>query len=98
MTTFLARQPENSLNRFVILDAQDWMEPDQIAGLWKEIARVGQPGTRIIFRSGASGSPVETALPSELKGKMMYQQETSSRLFKQDRSAIYGGFHLYTMN
>jgi S-adenosylmethionine-diacylglycerol 3-amino-3-carboxypropyl transferase len=98
MTTFLATLPAGALNRFVILDAQDWMEPDQIAELWSEIARVGQPGARIIFRSGASGSPVEAALPPELKRRVTYEQETSSRLFQKDRSAIYGGFHLYTMN
>jgi S-adenosylmethionine-diacylglycerol 3-amino-3-carboxypropyl transferase len=98
MTTFLESRPSGSLNRFVMLDAQDWMEPDQIAGLWREIGRVAQPGTRIIFRSGAAGSPVETALPHHLKQRVQYKKELSGKFFQQDRSAIYGGFHLYTMN
>jgi S-adenosylmethionine-diacylglycerol 3-amino-3-carboxypropyl transferase len=98
MTNFLAKRPDRSLNRFVILDAQDWMKPEQIAELWLQISRVGQTGTRIIFRSGAAGSPVETALPSTLKRRMKYEEDASLRFFQRDRSAIYGGFHLYTMN
>ncbi len=98
MTEFLNRQSDNSLNRFVMLDAQDWMEPHQIEELWREIARVGEPGTRIIFRSGASGSPVEEALPPDLAGRFAYHREVSSDFFKRDRSAIYGGFHLYSLD
>jgi S-adenosylmethionine-diacylglycerol 3-amino-3-carboxypropyl transferase len=98
MNGFLQSQAPGSLNRFVMLDAQDWMEPHQIADLWQHIASVAQPNSRIIFRSGAASSPVETALPPELKGRVKYEQEISNRLFQRDRSAIYGGFHLYTMN
>jgi S-adenosylmethionine-diacylglycerol 3-amino-3-carboxypropyl transferase len=94
----MATLEAGSVNRFVMLDAQDWMTGDQIAALWKQISRVGQPGTRIIFRSGASASPVEGALPAELKQRFVYQQELSTKLFQKDRSAIYGGFHLYEMN
>jgi len=98
MTGFLATQPAQSLNRFVLLDAQDWMSPMQMTALWRQIHRVGQPGTRIIFRSGASASPVETALPPELLANFRYEKDLSQSLFTQDRSAIYGGFHLYVMN
>jgi S-adenosylmethionine-diacylglycerol 3-amino-3-carboxypropyl transferase len=97
MTGFLATLTPGSLNRFVLLDAQDWMTSDQITALWRQISRVGQPGARIIFRSGASRSPVENALPPELKSKFTYHEALSMKLFQQDRSAIYGGFHLYVM-
>jgi len=97
LTDFLRRQPANSLNRFVFLDSQDWMEPAQIAELWSEVARVGQPGTRIIFRTAARLSPIETSLPSALRQKFVYEEKRSLELFAQDRSAIYGGFHLYVM-
>lgn len=96
MTEFLQRQSRHSFDRFVLLDSQDWMEPKQIAALWQQIDRVGKPGSRIIFRSGSSFSPVEEALPSDLRSNFVYEQEQSERLFKQDRAAIYGGFHLYT--
>ncbi len=95
LTRYLHSQPSDSLNRFVLLDSQDWMPPHVIAELWREIDRVGQPGTRIIFRTSGSESPIETALPPELRSRFVYEREASAAYYDQDRSAIYGGFHLY---
>lgn len=95
MIDFLEQQPANSYDRFVFLDAQDWMTDDVLTRLWTQVARVGKAGTRIIFRTAAAESPLETALPSELRHQFVYEAETSAQLFQQDRSAIYGGFHLY---
>jgi S-adenosylmethionine-diacylglycerol 3-amino-3-carboxypropyl transferase len=97
MTGFLATRPAGSLNCFVMLDAQDWMTPDQINALWRQIRRTGQPGSRIVFRTGASASPVESALAPDLKANFIYHEAASREYFKKDRSAIYGGFHLYEM-
>jgi S-adenosylmethionine-diacylglycerol 3-amino-3-carboxypropyl transferase len=95
MIDFLEQQPPHSYDRFVFLDAQDWMTDDVLTRLWTQVARVGKPGTRIIFRTAAAESPLETALPAELRSQFVYEAETSAQLFQQDRSAIYGGFHLY---
>jgi len=94
---YMRSQPDDSLDRFVFLDSQDWMRPEQIAEMWTEIARVGKPGTRIVFRTAAAASPVETALPPTLKAKFDYKEALSKALLREDRSAIYGGFHLYVM-
>lgn len=94
---FLQAQPAESFDRFILLDSQDWMPPAVIASLWKEIARVGKSGTRIIFRTAAAGSPIESALPQELSKQFVYEAQKSAELFTQDRAAIYGGFHLYRM-
>lgn len=95
MIDFLEQQPPHSYDRFVFLDAQDWMTDDVLTRLWTQVARVGKPGTRIIFRTAAAESPLETALPAKLRSQFVYEAETSAQLFQQDRSAIYGGFHLY---
>jgi S-adenosylmethionine-diacylglycerol 3-amino-3-carboxypropyl transferase len=92
---FLEAQPRYSLDRFVFLDAQDWMKDAVLTRLWKAIARVGRPGSRIIFRTASSESPIETALPTELRARFVYEKERSQALYQQDRSAIYGGFHIY---
>jgi S-adenosylmethionine-diacylglycerol 3-amino-3-carboxypropyl transferase len=94
---YMRSQPDASLDRFVFLDSQDWMRPEQIAEMWAEIARVGKPGTRIVFRTAATTSPVETALPPALKTRFDYKEALSKALLREDRSAIYGGFHLYVM-
>jgi len=44
---YLKQQPANSLDRFVFLDAQDWMSDEVLEQLWQEVARVGKAGSRI---------------------------------------------------
>lgn len=95
---FLKQQPDNSMDRFVFLDSQDWMDDATLTTQWQEVARVGRPGSRIIFRTASTDSPIESALPPGLKSKFHYEHARSQELFAQDRSAIYGGFHLYHMD
>lgn len=92
---FLGRQAPGAFNAFVLLDAQDWMPDREIAALWAEIARVSPPRGRIIFRTAAAASPIERALPAELLQRFARHDEASAALHARDRSAIYGGFHLY---
>lgn len=95
---FLKNQPDKSLDRFVFLDSQDWMDAKAIMDLWTQIERVGKPGSRIIFRTASWESPIERSLPAELMKKFRYEEERSKLWLQQDRSAIYGGFHLYILN
>jgi S-adenosylmethionine-diacylglycerol 3-amino-3-carboxypropyl transferase len=94
-TDVIKNSERGTFNRFVLLDAQDWMNADQMTELWSAIAEKAGPGSRIIFRTAGAASPIETNLPPELRAKFHYDQELSHQLFKQDRASIYGGFHLY---
>lgn len=95
LTVRLAREDAQSLDAYVLLDAQDWMSPAQITALWVEICRTAMPGARVIFRTAAKASPLPAMLPAELLGAWRYEAERSRQLHAQDRSAIYDGFHLY---
>jgi len=96
--SFLNRSPDGSFNAFVLLDAQDWMPLHVIRDLWGSILRCAKPGARIIFRSAGVLSPVEAALcASPLRRSFRYHEKESRKFFGQDRSAIYGGFHLYSV-
>ncbi|MEQ1651237.1 MAG: DUF3419 family protein [Hyphomicrobium sp.] len=92
---FLKGEPSESLDRYVLLDAQDWMDDATLNALWREITRTARPGARVIFRT--AGEP--TILPGRVDGAFLshwrYEAARSAEIFKQDRSAIYGGFHLY---
>ena len=94
---FLVEQPDHSFDSFVLLDAMDWMDAETITDLWSEIARVGEPGARIIFRTAGSASVVEAALPDDLRRRFTYHRERSEALHAKDRSAVYGMFHLYSL-
>ncbi len=93
----IKQQPIGAFNRFVFLDAQDWMNRETLTDLWTAIASRGGANTRIIFRTAGADSPIETALPKDLREKFEYEKDLSLELFKQDRAAIYGGFHLYLL-
>jgi S-adenosylmethionine-diacylglycerol 3-amino-3-carboxypropyl transferase len=93
----LQTESPGALNSFVFLDSQDWMPPQVIEDLWSQVVRVGAPGTRVIFRTAGEKSPVETALSPATRGRFFYDMQRSRELHVQDRSAIYGMFHLYEM-
>ena len=94
-TDAIANRGPGTFNRFVLLDAQDWMNAGQMTELWSTVAEKSEPGSRIIFRTAGSASPVETNLPPDLRSKFSYESGLSQELFRQDRASIYGGFHLY---
>jgi S-adenosylmethionine-diacylglycerol 3-amino-3-carboxypropyl transferase len=95
LTKFLQGQQTGALDRFVLLDSQDWMPPHVIAELWQEIDRVAPPGGRVIFRTSGTQSAVEGKLPVDVAARWRYERQQSEQLHMQDRSAIYGMFHLY---
>jgi len=95
VTDFLSRESAESMSRYVLLDAQDWMGPVQLAGLWQEIGRTARPGARVIFRTAGRASPLESALLPALLEPWRAETELAAQLFRRDRSAIYGGFHIY---
>src|SRR5829696_2510019 len=97
ITEELKDQPVGTFNRFVFLDAQDWMNARAMTELWSAIAEKAEAGARIIFRTAGAASPIETNLPADLRKRFCYEEELSKELFKQDRASIYGGFHLYVL-
>jgi S-adenosylmethionine-diacylglycerol 3-amino-3-carboxypropyl transferase len=95
MTGFLGQQPARSLDRFLLLDSQDWMTRKQLDALWKAIDRAATPGARAVFRTAAADSPLERG--ERLAGLRRWRRDaiTSAALWRLDRSAIYGGLHVY---
>ena len=97
MTDFLATEPAQSVDRYVLLDAQDWMSRDQLTALWREIDRTARPAARVIFRTAAEEPRLDDMLPEGLIGRWQYERELSRSLLARDRSAIYGGFHIFSL-
>ncbi len=97
VTKEIANYDFGKFNRFVFLDAQDWMNSDAMTELWQAIADKSKSGSRIIFRTAGANSPIEKNLPKNLLKKFEYKEDLSKELFKKDRASIYGGFHLYIL-
>jgi S-adenosylmethionine-diacylglycerol 3-amino-3-carboxypropyl transferase len=97
LTDFLKDQAPQSMHRYVLLDAQDWMNDAQISALWSEIDRTADArDARVIFRTAGADSPLPRKLPAELLAPWTYLEAQSRAFHAQDRSSIYGGFHVYT--
>lgn len=96
-TDFLASQPAASCDRYVLLDAQDWMDDDQLNALWAQITRTARPGARVLFRTAGEPSILPGRVVSAVLDHWDYRGEESLDLTRRDRSAIYGGVHLYVL-
>lgn len=88
--------PDASRTAFVLLDAQDWMSDEVLNALWREIDRVARSGARVIFRTAAPESLLPGRLDPDLLARWSYDETRCRAWTERDRSAIYGGFHLYT--
>ena len=97
MTEHLAAQPDASLDRYVLLDAQDWMSDQQLTELWTEITRTARPGSRVLFRTAAEETLLPGRVPDAILDRWDYSEEQARELIKADRSSIYGGLHLYRL-
>lgn len=95
LTDALEAMPAKSVDRFVLLDAQDWMTDIQLNALWRAISRAATPDARVIFRTAGT----ESILPGRVDGEVLhlwqYLEARSRELGNRDRSSIYGGFHIY---
>ncbi len=97
MTEHLAAEPDYSLDRYILLDAQDWMDDIQLNELWREITRTARPGARVLFRTAAEPSLLPGRVEDEVLGRWEYAREKSLALTAADRASIYGGVHLYCL-
>ena len=97
-TDHLATQPDASVDRYVLLDAQDWMSDEVLNALWGEITRTAASGARVIFRTAAEPTILPGRVAPEILGKWRYDPVVSHASTNNDRSSIYGGFHLYVRN
>lgn len=97
MTDWLSVQPDASADRYVLLDAQDWMSDAQLTALWTEITRTARPGARVLFRTAAEPTLLPGRVPEKLLGQWRYHEEESLSFTRDDRSSIYGGVHLYSL-
>ncbi|MFW2542004.1 DUF3419 family protein [Primorskyibacter sp. 2E107] len=97
ITDLLGKLPAASKSAYVLLDAQDWMTDEQLTALWREITRTAMPGARVLFRTGGAADILPGRVPDAILGCWDYDAAASRAAFDSDRSAIYGGVHLYRL-
>jgi S-adenosylmethionine-diacylglycerol 3-amino-3-carboxypropyl transferase len=95
MTERLKAMPNQSLNAYLFLDAQDWMDAQQLTELWQEVNRTAMPNARVVFRTAGTTSPLEAKLPTELLENWHTDALQNQLWTREDRSGIYGGVFAY---
>ncbi|MES1179706.1 MAG: DUF3419 family protein [Hyphomicrobium sp.] len=98
MIRYLSNESAESLDRYILLDAQDWMDDAALNSLWREITRTARPGARVIFRTAGEESILPGRVADDILNRWTYDAAKSAEVHAKDRSAIYGGFHLYIKN
>ncbi|WP_267389388.1 DUF3419 family protein [Sphingomonas sp. GC_Shp_3] len=96
-TDYLRSQDAGSLDRYILLDAQDWMTDQQLTELWGEITRTAKPGARVLFRTAGIATILPGRVPADILSAWDYRAEDSLDYTRRDRSSIYGGVHLYVL-
>lgn len=94
---YLDSMPDGSLDRYILLDAQDWMTDAQLTRLWTAITRTAKPGARVLFRTAAAPTLLPGRVPDAILNRWDYAEAESLDFTARDRSAIYGGVHLYRL-
>ncbi|MEE4537350.1 MAG: DUF3419 family protein [Erythrobacter sp.] len=97
MVHWIGDREEASMDRFVLLDAQDWMNNAQLDELWGRITRASRPGARVLFRTAAEPTMLPGRLDDAILGRWRYKEALSTDLTARDRSSIYGGVHVYEL-
>ncbi|MGB7418596.1 MAG: DUF3419 family protein [Erythrobacter sp.] len=97
MVHWIGDREEASMDRFVLLDAQDWMNNAQLDELWGRITRASRPGARVLFRTAAEPTMLPGRLDDAILGRWRYKEALSTHLTARDRSSIYGGVHVYEL-
>ena len=93
----LATLPAASRDRYILLDAQDWMTDELLTSLWSEITRTAKPGARVLFRTAAAPTLLPGRVPDAILDRWDYRADESLDFTRRDRSSIYGGVHLYVL-
>lgn len=97
LTDVLNGMAPASAHRFVLLDAQDWMTDAQLNSLWTAITHAAAPGARVIFRTAGKATILPGRVSAGTLAQWHYLEARSAELGANDRSAIYGGFHVYEL-
>lgn len=96
LTDVLLRSESASLDRYVLLDAQDWMDQPTITALWAQMTRTARAGARVIFRTAGRHPPFAEYAHGDWAAWRRLDA-LSAELHPRDRSGIYGGFHVYEL-
>lgn len=92
ISNFLREHP-GEYSHFILLDHQDWLAAHDTQALreeWELIFANSRPGAKILMRS--AGLEVDF-IPADIRARLRFQPEITTRLHPLDRVGTYGSTH-----
>ncbi|MBL9133953.1 MAG: DUF3419 family protein [Verrucomicrobiaceae bacterium] len=92
ISNFLREHP-GQYSHYILLDHQDWLAAHDLAALreeWELIFANSRPGANILMRS--AGLEVDF-IPEDIRARLRFQPELTTRLHLLDRVGTYGSTH-----
>lgn len=96
MIAYLRTVPSATFTRANLLDMPDFLSRARRLTLFRELRRVCAPGARILYRSFAPDAPVPAECNGDSPEGLRFDSRLSEHLTRAERTASYGGVHLYT--
>jgi S-adenosylmethionine-diacylglycerol 3-amino-3-carboxypropyl transferase len=86
---FFLRLPRSSVTRFNLLDAPDWLSPEETTHWWTAMGHAAAPGARVLFRTIDPDYHLPAAVLSS------WRDMTNPDWLGQERTGVYAGIYAY---
>lgn len=92
---FLHQQSEQSIDAIVLQDHLDYLHPDEIKSLWREIDRCAAPGAKVLIRSLGTQLPLPQLVFQSSEARWQTNALRNQELQSKDRCALYGSLFIF---
>jgi S-adenosylmethionine-diacylglycerol 3-amino-3-carboxypropyl transferase len=93
LLSFLKSTSDNSLTKYNISDAFEFLAADDTLEVWREIVRTAKSGAKVVYWC----NQIEHKAPKEIEQGVVSNTELENELRDQDRLYFYRSLHIYTI-
>ena len=93
LLSFLKSTSENSLTKYNLSDAFEFLATDDTLEVWREIIRTSKNGAKVVYWC----NQVEHIAPREMEQSAVSDIDFENELIEKDRLYFYRSFHVYTI-
>lgn len=93
LLSFLKKTSDNSLTKYNLSDAFEFLVTDDALEVWREIVRTAKNGAKVAYWC----NQIEHTAPREIEQSVVSDIDLENELGDQDRLYFYRSFHIYTI-
>ena len=93
LLSFLKNASDNSLTKYNLSDAFEFLSGEDAIEIWREIIRTAKNGAKVAYWC----NQIEHLVPHEVEQSVARDTNLEKELMTQDRLYFYRSFHIYTI-